>query len=106
MNNAMDAFDVLSVSLEGGEVSQGKLFGHRCLKVKGKAFLVDFDGDLVFKLGQEAISTWLADHQDLHRFDPSGKGRPMKDWLQAPMAHSDQFQIWAEASMVFALETA
>ena len=30
----------------------------------------------------------------------------MKDWLQAPMAHSDQFQIWAEASMVFALETA
>ena len=76
MNNAMDAFDVLSVSLEGGEVSQGKLFGHRCLKVKGKAFLVDFEGGLVFKLGQEAISTWLADHQDLHRLTLQEKAVP------------------------------
>ena len=106
MNNASDSFDVLSISLLGGDVIQGKLFGHRCLKVKGKAFLVDFDGDLVFKLGRGAMAPWLADHEDLNGFDPSGKGRPMKDWLQAPMAHSGHFQIWAEASMVFARETA
>ena len=106
MNNVLDSFDVLSISLLGGDVTQGKLFGHRCLKVKGKAFLVDFDGDLVFKLGREAMAAWLTDHEDLNGFDPSGKGRPMKDWLQAPMAHSDHFQVWAEASMAFAKETA
>ena len=48
------------------------------------------------------MAPWLAGHEDLNGFDPSGKGRPMKDWLQAPMAHSDHFQIWAEASMAFA----
>ena len=106
MNDAEGAFDVLAESLLGGDVIQGKLFGHRCLKVVGKAFLVDFDGDLVFKLGREAMAAWLTDHEDLNGFDPSGKGRSMKDWLQAPMAHSDHFQVWAEASMAFARDTA
>lgn len=106
MNNASDSFDVLAVSLRGEDVSQGKLFGHPCLKVKGKAFLVDFDGHLVFKLGREAMAVWLADHEDLNGFDPSGKGRPMKDWLQAPMVYSAHFQIWAEASMAFARDAA
>ena len=106
MNDAAGAFDALVESLLGGDVTQGKLFGHRCLKVVGKAFLVDFDGDLVFKLGREAMAAWLADHENLNGFDPSGKGRPMKDWLQAPMAHSAHFQVWAEASMDFARDTA
>ena len=106
MKDGSEAFDVLASTLLGGEVTQGKLFGHRCLKVKGKAFLVDFDGDLVFKLGREEMAPLLAGCEDLNGFDPSGKGRPMKDWLQAPMAHSAQFQIWAEASMAFATQTA
>ena len=106
MNDGAGAFDVLAESLLGGDVTQGKLFGHRCLKVVGKAFLVDFDGDLVFKLGREAMTKSLVGHEDLNGFDPSGKGRPMKDWLQAPMAHSDHFQIWAEAAMAFAKDTA
>ena len=106
MNNALDSFDVLAVSLRGEDVSLGKLFGHRCLKVTGKTFLVDFDGDLVFKLGRDAMAPLLETHADLAGFDPSGKGRPMKDWLQAPLAHSDRFQIWAEASMAFARDTA
>ena len=106
MNDAAGAFDGVAESLLGGDVIQGKLFGHRCLKVAGKAFLVDFDGDLVFKLGREAMAKWLVDHENLNGFDPSGKGRPMKDWMQASMAHSDHFQIWAEASMAFARNTA
>lgn len=106
MNDAAGAFDVLAESLLGDDVTQGKLFGHRCLKVVGKAFLVDFNGHLVFKLGRDAMAAWLADHESLNGFDPSGKGRPMKDWLQAPMVHSDHFQVWAEASMAFARDTA
>ena len=106
MESGSEAFDVSASLLEGDEVTRGKLFGHRCLKVRGKAFLVDFEGDLVFKLGREKMAPLLAGHEDLHGFDPSGKGRPMKDWLQAPLAHSAQFQVWAEASMAFARESA
>ena len=106
MKDAREAFDVLASLLEGDEVTRGKLFGHRCLKVRGKAFLVDFEEDLVFKLGREEMAPLLAGHDDLNGFDPSGKGRPMKDWLQAPVVHSAHFQVWAEASMTFAKETA
>ncbi len=93
MSDAAGAFDVLAESLGGEDLSQGKLFGHRCLKVVGKAFLVDFDGDLVFKLGRDAMAPLFEAHADLAGFDPSGKGRPMKDWLQAPSDDSDHFQI-------------
>lgn len=106
MTSGKEAFDVLASLLLDEQVTEGKLFGHRCLKVTGKAFLVDFDGDLVFKLGRDAMAPLLETHADLAGFDPSGKGRPMKDWLQAPLAHSDRFQIWAEASMAFARDTA
>ncbi len=106
MKDGREAFDVLASVLLGEDVTEGKLFGHRCLKVAGKAFVVDFEGDLVFKLGRDDMVNWLANHTDLQRFDPSGKGRPMKDWLQAAVAHSDHFQIWAEASKAFARETA
>jgi len=74
--------------------------------VRGKAFLVGFEADLVFKLGQEEMAPWLADQEYFNGFDLSGKGRPMKDWLQTPMAHWDHFWLWAEASMAFAMETA
>ena len=105
MKDAKEAFDVLASLLEGDEVTRGKLFGHRCLNVRGKAFLVDFEEDLVFKLGREEMAPLLAGHGDLNGFD-LGKGRPMKDWLQAPVVHSAHFQVWAEASMAFAKETA
>jgi len=79
MKEASVAFDILTPWFEGEEVTQGKLFGHRCLKVLGKAFVVDFDDDLVFRLGRDTMAPLLASHDDLKGFDPSGKERPMKD---------------------------
>lgn len=106
MKEANEAFDILTPLFLGDEVTKGKLFGHRCLKVVGKAFVVDFDDDLVFKLGRDTMAPLLASHDDLKGFDPSGKGRSMKDWLQSPMSHLDSFVEWAEAARDFTKSTA
>ena len=88
---------------ERADVTRGKLFGHPCLSVQGKAFLVRFHDDLVFKLGRERASGLLEAHVELRLFDPSGKGRAMRDWVQAPVSFSDEVSAWSEASCAFVL---
>lgn len=85
------------------EVTQGKLFGHPCLSVQGKAFMVRFHDDLVFKLGRERATVLLEAHGELRLFDPSGKGRAMRDWVQAPVSFSHEVSAWSEASCAFVL---
>lgn len=31
-------------------------------------------------------------------FDPSGKNRPMKEWVQLPPVHSDHWEYFAKAA--------
>ena len=85
------------------EVTRGKLFGHPCLSVQGKAFLVRCHDDLVFKLGRARATVLLEAHGELKLFDPSGKGRAMRDWVQAPVSFSDEVSAWSEASCAFVL---
>jgi hypothetical protein len=70
----------------------GKMFGMPCLKIEGKAFAGYFDGDMVFKLRspEHARASALP---GAHLFDPSGRGRPMKEWVQVPGTAS---QEWLE----------
>lgn len=76
----------------------GQLFGKRCFKVKGKAFVCFFQNEMVFKLSNEAHSEALSlDGSKL--FDPSGKGRPMKEWVQVPYDYKDRWpQLAIEAA--------
>lgn len=71
--------------LKGAE--QGSLFGKPCFKIKGKAFLCFFEDEMVFKLTDKAHESALA-LKGAHLFDPSGKKRPMKEWVQVPYAAS------------------
>lgn len=77
-------------SLENAEQSQ--LFGKPCFKVNKKAFVCFFQNEMVFKLAGEAHSEALS-LQGSQLFDPSGKKRPMKEWVQVPYDYSDK---WAE----------
>jgi hypothetical protein len=63
----------------------GKLFGKPCFKRNGKAFLCFFKNEIVFKLTGDAHAAALA-VPGAQLFDPSGKGRPMKEWVQVPPA--------------------
>jgi len=59
-----------------------------------------FDNCMVFKLTGEAHHEAISlDGAQL--FDPSGKKRPMKEWVQVPFTHKDKWARFAEAAMAY-----
>jgi len=66
----------------------GKLFGMPCLKNDiGKAFAGYYQGSMVFKLAGADHARAIA-LPGAHLFDPSGRGRPMKEWVVVPPDHA------------------
>lgn len=77
---------------------ESQLFGKLCIKVNGKAFICFLNGEIFFKLTGEAHKNALSlDGAKL--FDPSGKGRPMKEWVQLPSACIDRWSTFAETAL-------
>lgn len=79
----MDAeglFDDLAAELEPRGASTGVMFGARCLKLDRKVFATAGHDRITVKLG-----AGTAPHASAleigEPFDPSGKGRPMKEWV-------------------------
>jgi hypothetical protein len=73
---------------------QGQLFGKPCFKAGGKAFICFFQNAMIFKLGGDSHSEALS-LDGTHLFDPSGKGRPMKEWVQVPFGYHDKWEKYA-----------
>lgn len=70
--------------------ASSKMFGVPCIKHNGKAFAA-FHGDaMVFKLPSPQREEALA-LDGSHLFDPSGAGRPMKEWVEVTAAHSGRW---------------
>ena len=82
MSENKDYFEELIQTTEGTELSQ--MFGKACGKIGKKAFVAFYKEDMVFKLGRDNIPTLLEKYEGTKNWDPSGKGRAMKDWLQVP----------------------
>lgn len=79
--------------IENSEESQ--LFGKPCFKVNKKAFVCFFEDEMVFKLNGEAHSDALRlDGSQL--FDPSKKGRAMKEWVQVPFHYKEKWNVYLE----------
>ncbi len=78
-------------------VSAGQLFGKACLKVEGKAFVAQHRETLVFKLTSPQHGEALA-LPGACLWDPSGKGRPMKEWVAVPAAEYKRFKALAAAA--------
>jgi len=79
---------------------QSKLFGKPCFKINGKAFVCFFNKDMVFKLTGEAHAKALSfDGSQL--FDPSGKGRPMKEWVQVPYEYKKHWLDFAQDALAY-----
>ncbi|MCG8329900.1 MAG: hypothetical protein MI974_19545 [Chitinophagales bacterium] len=79
---------------------ESKLFGKACFKVHGKAFICFFQNEMVFKLNGEVHSQAL-NLEGAHLFDPSGKKRPMKEWVQVPYKHQEKWTIFAEEALKY-----
>src|SRR5437588_269073 len=70
----------------------GQMFGMPCLKNEGKAFAGYYQDAMVFKLKGKAHAEALA-LSGARLFDPSSRGRPMKEWVEVPAEYSSK---WVE----------
>ncbi len=89
-----------SISQKLKDTVESQMFGKPCFKIDGKAFICFFQNEMVFKLSGDAHSDALSlDGAQL--FDPSGKKRPMKEWVQVPSEYSDKWEIFAKEAMTY-----
>lgn len=99
----MDAearFDEILDELEPRGALPGALFGSRSLTYEGRVFATFRRDRLAVKLGagSDAYTEALA-LAGAEPFDPSGKGRPMKDWVMVPDQHVEVWSRLAEAGL-------
>lgn len=76
------------------------MFGKPCFKVNGKAFICFFQNEMVFKLQGDNHKAAIG-LKGSQLFDPSGKKRPMNEWVQVPFAHSDRWEKFAEEALKY-----
>lgn len=79
---------------------QSQMFGKPCFKMNGKAFISFFQECMVFKLTGTKHKEALA-LKGAVLFDPSGKGRAMKEWVQVPAAHKNKWPELAKAAYTY-----
>jgi hypothetical protein len=86
------------------DVVTGKLFGHPCLKIGGKVFACEHEGELLVKLPPERIDELKAG--GARDFMPMG--RKMGGWVKVPEPDGDAVGAWtdlAEEAKSFVVET-
>ncbi|MFY0673020.1 MAG: hypothetical protein JXQ87_06425 [Bacteroidia bacterium] len=83
------------------KVNTGQMFGKPCIKANGKAFAAFFKDEMVFKIGREEAYLIINKYPGAQLWDPSGKKRPMKDWLQVPNAFSSDWNKLALQALNF-----
>ncbi len=96
MSKAEEVFQQLVAELPDGKAS--KMFGAPCIKAaNGKAALMRYKEDLVFKLTGDALKEALA-LEGAHLFNPMGD-RPMGGWVQLSAVHEKKWHTYARISL-------
>ena len=95
---ALEKYQATGKSVKNAEESQ--MFGKPCFKIDGKAFVAFFENCMVFKLTGDDHKSALA-LKGAKLFDPSGKGRAMKEWVQVPYAHAASWGKLAKAAVKY-----
>jgi hypothetical protein len=73
------------------EVQLGQMMGMPALKAGGKMIGGFWEGEMVFKLPDLELRERALALEGVRLFDPSGKGRPMKEWVSVPPAHAAEW---------------
>jgi hypothetical protein len=98
MSKEQTLYEEIGASMKGVEISQ--MFGKPALKVNGKAFSCFFQECMVFKLGGDTHAAAMK-LKGAVLFDPAGKGRAMKEWVQVPFAHKAKWPELAKAALAY-----
>jgi hypothetical protein len=101
MANALREYEKLVVSFaETDGITVSQMFGKACLKINGKAFVAQHLEAVIFKLSGTDYARALA-LTGAALWDPSGKGRPMKEWVALPVIASQYFDAFANAALKY-----
>jgi hypothetical protein len=93
-------FDGIVEDLGPRGVLTGAMFGARSLTFDGTAFACLKGGRFAARLGAgSAAHAEALALPDAELFDPSGKGRPFKDWVAISRAQSEHWARYAEAGL-------
>lgn len=82
------------------DAEESQMFGKPCFKINGKAFVCFFQNEMVFKLTGDEHAAAIA-LKGAQLFDPSGKGRAMKEWVQVPYSHKAKWETFATAALKY-----
>jgi hypothetical protein len=101
MDDAQVLFDEIAAQLaKQPGVVRAKMFGMPSVKINGNAFMGFEKGAMVFKLrGEDHLRALAVPGASL--FDPSGRGRPMKEWVSVPATASDLWTDFADAALAY-----
>lgn len=60
-------------------VRETQMMGRRCISCEGRIFCGIWEDELIVRLGRDRVDVLVLEERAA-RFDPSGRGRQMKDW--------------------------
>ena len=94
-----DLADFLAFRHDFVELSQ--MMGMPCVKARGKMVLGFSGGSeaMVFKLTEPEVHAEALGLEGAQLFDPSGAGRPFKQWVVVPSVHADRWESFAEHAL-------
>jgi hypothetical protein len=82
------------------DVELSQMMGMPCVKAGGKMVIgYARSGEMVFKLTDESEHEKALGLDGARLFDPSGKGRPSKEWVQVPYAHESEWPKLADTAV-------
>jgi hypothetical protein len=81
-------------------VQLSQMMGMPCVKARGKMVAGFTRGAMVFKLTDSERHAEALALDGAHLFDPSGQGKPFRQWVVVPAAHSDRWEALAAHALV------
>jgi len=98
-------YDAVAAEITSSSPAErGVMFGMPCLKHNGKMFAGFHRDAMVFKLTAPQHGEALA-LSGSRLFDPSGQGRPMKEWVEVPAEHASQWPKLAQHALRYVAES-
>ena len=100
--NPRDRYDEIcdDLAARDPDVELSQMMGMPCIKISGKMVIgYERTGEMVFKLTDEAEHEKALGLDGAKLFDPSGKGKPFKEWVQVPYAHESEWPKLADTAV-------